>query len=261
MNEKVLNEDLSHLLTLDYIPYQKLKNKNILITGCTGLVGYNMLNALVFLSKNLDLNLTIHAIVRDKTKLKEIFSDQLLSYDKLFFIQEEIKNYPMKKDGQKIPLLEEVFEAVDGRVPVLIEIKSLSFFNRRLEKILLETVEKYKGKNIVAIQSFNVFSVKYLIKHGAQYPIGQLYSMPNFIIITFKNDKLVFKGFNPPDFIAYDVRKLPEKLLHKDKPAQDFPILIWTVNSNNARIKATNFGNNIIFENIDPEEKNDKQSR
>ena len=93
MNEKVLNEDLSHLLTLDYIPYQKLKNKNILITGCTGLVGYNMLNALVFLSKNLDLNLTIHAIVRDKTKLKEIFSDQLLSYDKLFFIQEEIKNY------------------------------------------------------------------------------------------------------------------------------------------------------------------------
>ena len=140
---------------------------------------------------------------------------------------EEIKNYPMKKDGQKIPLLEEVFEAVDGRVPVLIEIKSLSFFNRRLEKILLETVEKYKGKNIVAIQSFNVFSVKYLIKHGAKYPIGQLYSMPNFIIITFKNDKLVFKGFNPPDFIAYDVRKLPEKLLHKDKPAQDFPILIW----------------------------------
>lgn len=174
---------------------------------------------------------------------------------------EELKNYPMKKDGQKIPLLEEVFEAVDGRVPVLIEIKSLSFFNRRLEKILLETVEKYKGKNIVAIQSFNVFSVKYLIKHGAQYPIGQLYSTPNFIIITFKNDKLVFKGFNPPDFIAYDVRKLPEKLLHKDKPAQDFPILIWTVNSNNARIKATNFGNNIIFENIDPEEKNDKQSR
>ena len=93
MNSRILEEDLSRLLKQKYIPFEKLKNKSFLITGSTGLIGKNVIHALVFLSKTLNLDINIYALARSRTKIEETFSSDVLSYDKIYFFLEDIENF------------------------------------------------------------------------------------------------------------------------------------------------------------------------
>lgn len=93
MNSRILEEDLSRLLKQKYIPFEKLKNKSFLITGSTGLIGKNVIHALVFLSKTLNLDINIYALARSRTKIEETFSSDVLSYNKIYFFLEDIENF------------------------------------------------------------------------------------------------------------------------------------------------------------------------
>ena len=42
IQNKVFREDLDQLMTCDYIPWDKLCDKTVLVTGATGLIGYNV---------------------------------------------------------------------------------------------------------------------------------------------------------------------------------------------------------------------------
>lgn len=55
----------------DWLPLTQLKNKTILVTGATGLIGYNFLQQLMTVHK--ELNLKILAVVRDKERARQIF--------------------------------------------------------------------------------------------------------------------------------------------------------------------------------------------
>ena len=56
---------LSEVLSLKLC---NLKNKNILITGATGLIGSYLLKYLTFLNNNNGYNINIHVITRKKIK-------------------------------------------------------------------------------------------------------------------------------------------------------------------------------------------------
>ena len=90
--QTTLQKDLIDLLNADYIPFRELKNKTFLITGSTGMLGYNIINSLVFLSEKLDLNITIHAIARNPDKVRTLFS-KLLQNEKIFFYYDDIFSF------------------------------------------------------------------------------------------------------------------------------------------------------------------------
>ena len=72
LQEQIMR-DMEYICEADFIPWNRLKNKTILITGATGLIGYTLVNALLYANKKWALNLKVLALVRDKDRATERF--------------------------------------------------------------------------------------------------------------------------------------------------------------------------------------------
>ena len=165
--------------------------------------------------------------------------------------KEDLKYLSLLDSDEKIPTLQETLNFVDGRVPLLIEIKNDGKVGD-LEKGVLELLANYQGK--FAIQSFNPYVLEYFYKHAPEIPRGQLSSY-------FRDTKLsVMKKFalkrmllnnkiSHPDFISYEAKRLPNRFTKKYK---ELPLLAWTVRSESEYLKVVKYCDNIIFEGFEP---------
>ena len=88
---KVLAKDVECLNKIAYIPWNKLKDAVILVTGATGLIGYNLICGLLYVSEKKNLNIKIIALVRDIEKAKEKFVDLREDNGTLTFIKGDVK--------------------------------------------------------------------------------------------------------------------------------------------------------------------------
>ena len=152
---------------------------------------------------------------------------------------------------EKIPTFADVLAFVDGRVPLLIEIKNSDKVGD-LEKNVLEMLKNYKGE--YAIQSFNPYVLEYFYKHAPQIPRGQLAGY-------FKGEKLSFfkkfalkrmllnKKISHPDFISYEAKRLPNLYVKK---YSELPLLAWVVTSQSQYLKVVKYCDNVIFEGFEP---------
>ena len=159
-----------------------------------------------------------------------------------------LNQYTIFNSTYNIPTLKETLELINGKVPLLIEIKNFSF-NRRLEKKLIEQLSNYKGD--FALQSFNPFSVSWIKKHSS-FPVGQLakqFSKP-IIVKNILNILLLNKSMKI-DFVAIDKESLPNKKIEYLK-SKGLPILCWTVTTNEEEIRAKKYCDNLIFEKFNP---------
>lgn len=121
----------------------------------------------------------------------------------------EIKELRLKDTEFEIPTLWEVFELVDGEVPVLIEIKGEGK-SAEISYVLSDILDSYGGA--FCVSSFNPYCIKYFKTYRPQFVRGQ--HMSNFF------GKNIGVGFFPklfmtllfanslsrPDFIAFDTR-------------------------------------------------------
>ena len=163
----------------------------------------------------------------------------------------ELDELYLNKTRERIPLLTDVLKLVNGKVPLLIELK----YDRpagKLEDATLKILKAYKGR--YALQSFNPLSIRYLKKAAPKTPRGQLSS-------DFKKDKNVSRfakgllrdlrlfSISKPDFISYAFDSLPNKHVEKYRQ-QGMPILGWTVRSVKDSQEALKYCDNIICEDI-----------
>lgn len=164
--------------------------------------------------------------------------------------KDTILDYNLKDSKEKIPLFSQVLELVDGKVPLLIEIKNEGNPGE-LEKQVLKMLKEYKGE--YAIQSFNPYVVEWFKDNAPEITRGILSSY-------FKGEKLAcYKKFAlkrmllnkkcEPMFISYDVRNLPNRYVRK---YENLPILTWVVRSQQDYERVIKFSDNIIFENFTP---------
>ncbi|MEG1791235.1 MAG: glycerophosphodiester phosphodiesterase family protein [Clostridia bacterium] len=171
---------------------------------------------------------------------------------------DELKKYPMTVGGEVIPTLPELLKLIDGRVPLLIELKCLTgFYTNKLAKAVLRDLAGYKNKSNIALQSFDPFAVRWIRKNQTDYPFGQLASMgdpkknpkPNFLA-RFMGELKCCK-ISKPQFISYDILNTPNKFIQSyiDK---GMPVFSWTVNTNEKLAVAKKYTSNIIFEKIRP---------
>ena len=56
INNKIFREDLERLITCEYIPWEKLRDKTVLVTGATGVIGFNLISGLNYANIKRNLN-------------------------------------------------------------------------------------------------------------------------------------------------------------------------------------------------------------
>lgn len=169
----------------------------------------------------------------------------------------DLDNIRLQKTDYKLPTLEQVFESVNGQVPILIEIKKAeqSF---ALEEKVLEMLKSYTGE--LAVESFDPFSMHYFYKNAPQILRGQLSSYfrrSNSDLARREKSrikKLKYNDVSHPAFIAYDVTDLPNKYVKN----AGLPVVAWTVRSEIEAQKALAVCDNYIFEGFIPQKSADR---
>ena len=93
LENPILIEDFKYIVSDPVIPWYLFKNKKILITGATGLVGSLLVKSLLYMSDIKKIDLKIIASVRDIAKAEKKFKS-IIGYKnkKLFFIHNNICN-------------------------------------------------------------------------------------------------------------------------------------------------------------------------
>ena len=168
---------------------------------------------------------------------------------------EEVKDLTLLDSQEKIPTLKEVLSLIDGKVPLLVEIKNEGKVG--FEKDVYELLKSYKGE--YAVQSFNPYSLKWFKDNAPEVARGQLAGF-------FKKDKLNFikkfalkrmllnKKVSEPHFVSYEVGSLPNKWVDKAKK-QGKVVLAWVVRNKEEQQRIKGYADNIIFEDFIPEVK------
>lgn len=99
LSNKILKEDLEYLLALDCINWGQFRDKTILITGATGLIGFNLISGLVYADLKKELGLKILALVRDYNKAVEKFAEHLRDSKCLEFLVGDVVSMPQVQGG------------------------------------------------------------------------------------------------------------------------------------------------------------------
>jgi glycerophosphoryl diester phosphodiesterase len=165
----------------------------------------------------------------------------------------ELGSLHLAGTDQRIPRLEEVLELVAGKTPILIETKTLSRKDRRLEQRLDACLAGYPGP--FAIQSFNPFSLEWFAKHRPDIIRGQLAcdfrdeELPGHQKFLLRH--LLLTRWSRPNFINYDIRCLPCWAV-SNKRQLGLPILGWVARSPEEAFRAKPCCDNIIFEGYRP---------
>ena len=149
-----------------------------------------------------------------------------------------------------IPLLREVLTLVNGKVPLLIEIKQLNKVGE-LEQNLMNILQDYQGK--YAIQSFNPQVLYWLKKNYPNILRGQLsYKYTNKKIAIYKKiilSKMFFNFLTKPNFISYKYDEFPLSKIAKYKKKNIF-IIAWTITNEKDFNYYKQYYDNLICERI-----------
>ena len=170
----------------------------------------------------------------------------------------DLKEMKLSGTEDTIPLFSEVLKTVDGKVPLLVELKEESGQYAVTEKAL-EILKDYKGEYI--IESFNPLALGLVKKKKPEILRGML-SM-NYMAekkhrkpIYFIVQTLVTNVICRPDFISYDHKQYKNAPLRLCRSLFGVTTFAWTVCSQEDEDLAYKHKfDSVIFENYIPGEK------
>lgn len=171
---------------------------------------------------------------------------------------EELLRYHLGETGEKIPTFSEVLREINGRVPVLVEIKA-GKAPRQTATEAAELLDTYNG--IYAVQSFHPGVLRWFRKNRPEVLRGQLSTnyrhdhMKSTVAQKIAGSDLWCNVVTCPDFISfrYTMTKLFAFRLMR---CLYRPVTIaWTVRSKEELEKARTEFDGIIFDSFCPGEK------
>ncbi len=157
---------------------------------------------------------------------------------------EELKS--MRPMGKQYPIMtfKEFLEFVDGRTPLLIEIKHQK--RPGIEKLVVEHLKDYKGK--FAVQSFNPQIVYRITKLAPKFIAGVLVTREPSKLAPWIINKLIhrfaFKFYIRFNFLSLRACDLPVSYKRTGK----YKVIAWTVKTEEDIKNAEKYADNIIFE-------------
>lgn len=169
---------------------------------------------------------------------------------------DDLPCYRLQGTGQTIPTLSQVLELVQGKVPLIVELKTADGNHAQLCQRVCSLLDSYNGP--CCIESFDPRCVLWLKKHRPDIIRGQL--VENFLavkssvpwILKFLLTHQLTNFLLRPDFVAHKFadRKLPGNfLVRKLWRVQG---VSWTLRTTDEYRTATEEGYIPIFENFTP---------
>lgn len=125
------------------------------------------------------------------------------------FLAAELQQMKLEKTGESIPLFTQVLALVDGRVPLIVELK-MGPRNNLLCQKAQEILSDYQGA--YCIESFDPRIVRWFKKNAPQVFRGQLAAAPSQLnngLSGFLVGTLLCNFLGRPQFIAYGTGKVP----------------------------------------------------
>jgi glycerophosphoryl diester phosphodiesterase len=168
------------------------------------------------------------------------------SFDVSATSYELLKELKLLDTQEGIPLLQEVLNLIQGKVPVLIDIKN-NQFDAILEIKLAKMLDEYKGE--VAVCSFNYQTIKWFSQHrpntlrGLNFGDRPRYGFRDFLEFLYCFDR------SEPNFVSLDYALL-DTFIVKYCRFLKIPLLCWTIDSQEKKDKALKKVQGIIFEQI-----------
>jgi glycerophosphoryl diester phosphodiesterase len=165
----------------------------------------------------------------------------------------EITKLRLAGGSEAVPFLEDVLDLVNGRQPLVIEIK-----NRKrpcaLEPEVSRILRSYRGA--VAIHSFNPFSLGWFRRNHPGLCRGQIScSFDTDDMAGWKKLILAHYGMNwmsRPHFISHHWKQLPAIVPTLLRGIMRMPLLTWTVRSQEEQTSALRYADNVFFESYLP---------
>lgn len=167
------------------------------------------------------------------------------------YTMEELRKFHLLNTAERIPELEEVLSYVDGRVPLLIELK-IPGRDLAVCEASYRMLKEYKGRFMV--QSFNTMGLYWYRKHAPEILRGQLSCN-----LTKSDEKepyllrlfirfLLLNMLGRPDFISYKLKDLPSFSVSVCRRMFGTPVAVWTLRTGEALRKGQAEYNMCIFE-------------
>ena len=166
----------------------------------------------------------------------------------------ELKSLSLNGTDQTIPTFREVLELVNGRVPLLVELKGEDL-NASLCPKTADLLRAYKGD--YCIESFNPLLIRAMRKELPDAWYGQLYTnvckdkkkaSPLNILLTL----MAFNFLARPDFIAYNHQYRNHFAVRLTTRFYRAARFVWTVRQSADMAAALEKGELTIFEHIKP---------
>jgi glycerophosphoryl diester phosphodiesterase len=153
---------------------------------------------------------------------------------------------------ERIPLLEDVLDAVRGRVPILVDLKNAGRPGR-LEQTVSAILRDYAGE--IAIQSFNPLTLAWFRLAAPAIARGLLASaFEGALLPAYKKfvlRRLLLAPLSAPHYVGYDLRCLPHWAPRVARRL-GIPLIAWTIQTQDELRRATELADNFIFERVRP---------
>ena len=154
----------------------------------------------------------------------------------------------------RVPLLEEALEAVEKKVPVLIEVKTGTSASR-IGPILTGVIRD--AEMPLAVESFDPRIIGWFKSKQPGIPRGQLCGsfkgedIPALQKVLLRT--MFLNSLTRPNFISYDINSVSDVFLRIWRRILDVPLILWTVRNQQQLDIARSHHANFIFEGIRPQ--------
>jgi glycerophosphoryl diester phosphodiesterase len=171
---------------------------------------------------------------------------------------EELCSIPLRGSEDRILSLPALLALVNGRVPLLLEIKSTWTREGKYEANIALLLASYAGP--VAVMSFDPHCIAAFRELSPSLPRGlvaESFDDPDYwsqlsFSQRFAMRNLLTSTFARPHFIAYDIRALPAIAPLMAQNVFGLPLLTWTVRTKENQDRALRYADAMIFEGIRP---------
>ena len=164
----------------------------------------------------------------------------------------ELKSMRFKSGADPIQSLSELLAQVQGRVPLVIELKSIWDGNAALARRAVEAIKDYDGA--FAFMSFDpkaMATVRLLAPDMARGIVADRVTHSDYDILPVK-ERIGLREFGhiedtQPDFISYHWRDLPYPPVSQFRETGR-PVICWTIRSQEDAAVARRYADQITFE-------------